>query len=66
MSRPRRKTLSPGLRIAYLLAPGQAQAMRLTAALRATAMASSGLLSGIVTAWIKSGQANRDPGGGAR
>nr|WP_321983352.1 PLP-dependent aminotransferase family protein [uncultured Lichenicoccus sp.] len=51
------KTLSPGLRIAYLLAPGQAQAMRLTAALRATAMASSGLLSGIVTAWIKSGQA---------
>ena len=52
------KTLAPGLRIAYLLAPGQSQTMRLTAGLRATALASSGLLSGIVTAWIKSGQAS--------
>ena len=51
------KSLSPGLRIAYLLAPSHAQTMRLTAALRATALASSGLLSGIVTSWIKSGQA---------
>ena len=51
------KSLSPGLRIGYVLAPGQAQTMRLTAALRATALASSGLLSSIVTAWIKSGQA---------
>ncbi len=51
------KSLSPGLRIGYLLAPGQSQTMRLTAALRATALASSGLLSGIVTSWIKSGQA---------
>lgn len=51
------KTLLPGLRIAYLLAPGQSQTMRLATALRATALASSGLLSGIVTSWIKSGQA---------
>ncbi len=51
------KSISPGLRIAYLLAPGQSQTMRLAAALRATALASSGLLSSIVTLWIKSGEA---------
>ena len=51
------KSISPGLRIAYLLAPGQSQTMRLAAALRATALACSGLLSSIVTSWIKSGEA---------
>ncbi len=51
------KSLCPGLRIGYVLAPGQAHTVRLTAALRATALAGSGLLSGIATSWIKSGQA---------
>ena len=51
------KTLSPGLRIAYLIAPVSAQADRLTAALRGTAQMSSGLLTGLVTSWILGGEA---------
>jgi len=51
------KTISPSLRIAYLVVPGQAQARRITAALRATSLMPSGLLSALVTLWIKSGQA---------
>jgi DNA-binding transcriptional MocR family regulator len=38
--------------------PGQAQARRITAALRATSLMPSGLLSGLVTLWINSGQAH--------
>ena len=51
------KSIAPGLRIAYVVAPSQSQTMRLAAALRATALACSGLLSGIATSWIKSGEA---------
>ncbi len=51
------KTLAPGLRIAYLVAPSSAQADRLTAALRGTAQMGSGLLSGLVTSWIHGGEA---------
>ena len=51
------KTLSPSLRIAYVVVPGQAEATRITAALRATSLMASGLLSGLVTMWIRSGQA---------
>ena len=51
------KTLAPGLRIAYLIAPVSAQADRLTAALRGTAQMSSGLLTGLVTSWILGGEA---------
>jgi DNA-binding transcriptional MocR family regulator len=52
------KTLSPSLRIAYLIVPDLAEASRLTAALRATSLMASGLLSGLVTLWIRSGQAH--------
>ena len=52
------KTLSPSLRIAYLVVPDQAEAARLTAALRATSLMASGLLSGLVTMWVRSGQAH--------
>jgi DNA-binding transcriptional MocR family regulator len=51
------KTLSPGLRTAYLVAPTRVQAARLTAALRATALMGSGLLTGLVTLWMRGGQA---------
>ncbi len=51
------KTLAPGLRVAYLIAPVSAQADRLTAALRGTAQMSSGLLTGLVTSWILGGEA---------
>lgn len=51
------KTLSPSLRIAYAVVPGEAEASRIMAALRATSLMASGLLSGLVTMWIRSGQA---------
>ncbi len=51
------KTLAPGLRVAYLIAPVSTQADRLTAALRGTAQMGSGLLTGLVTAWIHGGEA---------
>jgi DNA-binding transcriptional MocR family regulator len=52
------KTMSPGLRTAYLVAPTRAQAARLTAAVRATALMGSGLLTGLVTLWLRGGQAH--------
>ncbi len=52
------KTLAPGLRVAYLIAPVSAQADRLTAALRGTAQMGSGLLTGLVTGWIHGGEAH--------
>ncbi len=51
------KTLSPGLRTAFLVAPGPDQAQRLTAALRATSLMGAGLLTGLTADWIRSGQA---------
>lgn len=51
------KALSPGLRTAFLVAPGPEQAQRLTAAVRATSMTGSGLLTGLAAQWIRGGQA---------
>jgi DNA-binding transcriptional MocR family regulator len=51
------KSLSPGLRMAYLVAPGRVQTDRLSAGLRGMVQMSSGLLSGLVTRWIQSGEA---------
>jgi DNA-binding transcriptional MocR family regulator len=50
------KSLSPGLRLAYIVAPEGAQAA-LTPAIRATAMMASPLLVGLVTGWIRDGTA---------
>jgi DNA-binding transcriptional MocR family regulator len=51
------KTISPGLRTAFLSAPTPALATRLTAALRATSLTTAGLLTGLTAAWIRGGQA---------
>ena len=51
------KSLSPGLRMAYLVAPSRPDAERVTAALRGMVQMTSGLLSGLVTRWIESGEA---------
>jgi DNA-binding transcriptional MocR family regulator len=51
------KVLSPGLRTAFLAVPDEAWAERMTAALRATAMMSPGLLTGLVHGWVASGAA---------
>ncbi len=51
------KTLSPGLRVAYLVAPARGSVDRLGAGLRGMVQMSSGLLSGLVARWIQSGEA---------
>lgn len=51
------KTLSPGLRTAFLVAPGPDHVQRLIAALRATSLMAPGLQSELVTQWIRGGQA---------
>ncbi|WP_284948164.1 PLP-dependent aminotransferase family protein [Acidisoma cladoniae] len=51
------KTLSPGLRVAYLVVPSGTQVDRLTAALRGTVQTGSALLITLVTGWIRSGEA---------
>src|SRR6185437_7046221 len=51
------KTLSPGLRTAFLVAPGADHRRRLTAALRATSLTAPGLLTELAADWIESGQA---------
>lgn len=51
------KTLTPGLRIAYLVAPAAAQVERLTAALRGTVQTGSALVTAIVTGWVRNGEA---------
>jgi DNA-binding transcriptional MocR family regulator len=53
------KTLSPGLRLAYLVVPTLSHVDRLTAALRATAQMGSALMASIVTGWIRDGDAQR-------
>ncbi|HEY9236401.1 MAG TPA: PLP-dependent aminotransferase family protein, partial [Phenylobacterium sp.] len=52
------KTLSPGLRIAFVVAP-DAAAQRFAEALRATALMVSPLSAGVLTAWIREGTAER-------
>jgi len=51
------KCLSPGLRLAYVAAPGAAEAQRLTVALRATSLIPSSLLAALMTSWIEDGKA---------
>jgi DNA-binding transcriptional MocR family regulator len=51
------KCLSPGFRLAYVVAPNVSQAQRLAAAVRATSLAPSSLLTSLVTNWILDGSA---------
>lgn len=50
------KSLSPGLRLAYLVVPEGTQAA-ITTAIRATAMMASPLLVSLITGWIRDGTA---------
>jgi len=52
------KTLSPGLRLAHLVAPGREESERLTTSLRGMVQMSSGLLGALVAGWIESGDAH--------
>ena len=51
------KSITPGLRIAYLLAPNRDLAARLTGAVRATVMMTAPLMAAIATRWIREGTA---------
>jgi DNA-binding transcriptional MocR family regulator len=53
------KTISPGLRTAFLVSPGADYTTRLTAALRATSLTNAGLLAGLTAQWIRGGQAGQ-------
>ncbi len=53
------KTLSPGLRTAFLVAPTGSMAARVTASLRATALMGSPLTTAVATRWIRDGAAER-------
>jgi DNA-binding transcriptional MocR family regulator len=53
------KTLSPGLRTAFLAAPHGAMADRIAAALHATALMGSPLTTAIAVRWIRDGAAER-------
>lgn len=51
------KTLTPALRLAFLVAPNQAEAARLDRPLRAMALMPSPLLAGLAAGWIADGTA---------
>lgn len=51
------KTLSPGLRTAYVALPNPDMARRVTAAIRALALTNAGLLSALAARWMQTGQA---------
>jgi DNA-binding transcriptional MocR family regulator len=51
------KCLSPGLRTAFVVAPGRAEAVRLTEAIRAVSLGPPALLTELVTGWIETGTA---------
>ncbi|MFT8645803.1 MAG: PLP-dependent aminotransferase family protein, partial [Gluconacetobacter sp.] len=53
------KTLSPGLRTAYVALPGTDMARRVTAAIRAIALTNAGLLSALTARWMQTGEAER-------
>ena len=57
------KCLSPGLRIAYLVAPGRPEAIKAEAAIRATSLMPSPLMTALVTGWIREGAAEALCGG---
>jgi len=52
------KTLSPGLRTAFVAPPPGEAAMRLAEALRATALMPAPLMSAVVAGWIRDGDAD--------
>lgn len=52
------KSLLPGLRIAYLVAPDEARAARVRAALRATAQMAPPLSAAVATRWTRDGTAH--------
>ncbi|MBS0960969.1 MULTISPECIES: PLP-dependent aminotransferase family protein [Acetobacter] len=51
------KTLSPGLRTAYVALPNSDMTRRVTAAIRAIALTNAGLLSAMTARWMQTGQA---------
>lgn len=51
------KCLSPGLRTAFVVAPGRIEARRLVEAVRATSLSTSPLLTSLVTRWLEDGSA---------
>lgn len=51
------KTVAPGLRIAYAVAPDAGSAVRLAAALRATTYSAAPIMAALATEWIGSGAA---------
>jgi DNA-binding transcriptional MocR family regulator len=53
------KSLTPGLRLAFVAAPSSLAAQRFAEGLRATALMVSPLNAGILTAWIREGTAER-------
>jgi DNA-binding transcriptional MocR family regulator len=53
------KTLSPGLRTAFLVAPTGPLAMQVTTSLRATVLMGSPLTTAVATRWIRDGAAER-------
>ena len=53
------KTLSPGLRIAYVACPDATEADRVAAALRAIALMPAPLMAAVATRWVREGVAER-------
>jgi len=53
------KTLSPGLRTAYVALPNADMTRRVTAAIRAIALTNAGLLSALTARWMQTGQAHQ-------
>jgi DNA-binding transcriptional MocR family regulator len=51
------KCITPGLRIAYMVAPDPAQAARLAAGIRAATLMASPLMAALATQWIADGSA---------
>ncbi|ACI52359.1 transcriptional regulator, GntR family with aminotransferase domain [Gluconacetobacter diazotrophicus PA1 5] len=53
------KTLSPGLRTAYVCLPNADMTRRVTAAIRAIALTNAGLLGALTARWMQTGQAGQ-------
>lgn len=52
------KVISPGLRLAYLVVPSVEAGHRMTSAVRALSLSSSGLMTSLATRWIENGSAH--------